>query len=336
MFQSKLVGDDFVSVMIDNVPYTADSGHVNWKRLKESIKANDSEQFMKLYNIASAVETFINGDSTGITVKDGIVWYNGEQVHNVVSELILRNMREGFEVTALVNFLTKLYKNSSYNSRQHLFNFLTKHRLTITEDGNFLAYKCVRENYLDKHSGKFSNHVGAVIEMPRESVDDNPNNECSYGFHVGGLAYSGPGGTFHKTNDKVLIVSVDPADVVAVPRDYEFLKMRTCKYTVVGEYKCELTKSVYSGQVDDGDDYYDDDDYEDEESESVEPEDMLTGHGYQFLYWKNGNDCLYRYVIVLERKSDRIIAELVAPEENVGEIRTFKFANMEDVETYDV
>lgn len=334
-FTSKLVGDGFISVVYNNTPYTVDSGHTNWNRLREALKNDDPEEFVRLCDIKKSIETYVSGTNTGITVDNGVVMYNGVAVHNVVADLIIRNMREGFDVTALVNFLNKLYVNSSFNSREHLFNFLTKHRLTITEDGNFLAYKCVRDNYMDKHSGKFSNHVGAVIEMPRQDVDDNPNNECSYGFHVGGLAYSGPGGAFHSSSDKVLIVSVDPSDVVAVPKDYDFLKMRTCKYVVVGEYKAELKGSVYSGTV--GDEYeendYEEDDYEDE---VLEPEDMLIGHGYTFTYYKEEEGHSQRYVIVLERLTNRIVAELVEPEEHAGEIRTFKFENMDDVENYDV
>jgi len=332
-FTAKLIGDGFMSVVYDNTPYTVDNGHVNWSKLRETVKNDDPDEFVRLYDVKKSIETYC-GNDTGITIEDGVVMYNGVAVHNVVSDLILRNMREGFDVAALVNFLTKLYKNSSYNSREHLFNFLTKHRLTITEDGNFLAYKCVRDNYMDKHSGKFSNHVGAEISMPRQDVDDNPNNECSYGFHVGGLAYSGPGGAFHNSNDKVLIVSVDPSDVVAVPKDYDFLKMRTCKYVVVGEYKGELKGSVYSGKV--GDDYEENDYEDDYEDEVLEPEDMLVGRSYTFMYYKEEEGHSQRYAIVLEKYNNRIVAELVEPEEYAGQVRSFKFENMDDVETYDV
>jgi hypothetical protein len=332
-FTAKLIGDGFMSVVYDNTPYTVDNGHVNWSKLRETVKNDDPDEFVRLYDVKKSIETYC-GNDTGITIEDGVVMYNGVAVHNVVSDLILRNMREGFDVAALVNFLTKLYKNSSYNSREHLFNFLTKHRLTITEDGNFLAYKCVRDNYMDKHSGKFSNHVGAEISMPRQDVDDNPNNECSYGFHVGGLAYSGPGGAFHNSNDKVLIVSVDPSDVVAVPKDYDFLQMRTCKYVVVGEYKGELKGSVYSGKV--GDDYEENDYEDDYEDEVLEPEDMLVGRSYTFMYYKEEEGHSQRYAIVLEKYNNRIVAELVEPEEYAGQVRSFKFENMDDVETYDV
>lgn len=342
-FQSKLVCGNSITVVIDNTPYSVDSSHACWLKLRQAIKDDNADMFLDNYSIESAIEKYQSSDdedkqTSNITIKDEKIYYKGKEIHDSICDLILRNMREGFNVAPLVKFLEKVYSQCSFNARTHLFNFLTKHRLSITEDGDFLAYKCVQENYLDKYSGTYSNHVGAVMEMSRSEVDDNPNNHCSNGFHVGGLAYSGPGGFYHSAGDKVVIVSVNPADVVSVPTDHNFLKLRTCKYTVVGEYKTELQGAVYSGKVGDVyDEFAYDDDYE--ENYCVEePEDMLNGHTYTFYYTKHDGTTSRRYVMVTSKNYDKefIVAELIAPEENEGEVRSFKFDCMSDIEEYDV
>ena len=80
--------------------------------------------------------------------------------------------------------------------------------MPLTPDGNFLAYKGVRDDYTDWHSGKFSNQVGDVNEMARNYVCDDANIGCSYGFHAGSLEYArgyGRGG-------HLMVVEIDPSD----------------------------------------------------------------------------------------------------------------------------
>jgi hypothetical protein len=53
-----------------------------------------------------------------------------------------------------------------------LYGFLEKGNLPITNDGHFLAYKKVRKDYKDCHSGTMDNSIGQVVEMERNQVDD--------------------------------------------------------------------------------------------------------------------------------------------------------------------
>ena len=111
-----------------------------------------------------------------------------------------------------------------------LYKFLEHNGHPITTEGNFIAYKAVRSNFLDIHTGKFDNSVGNIVSMERSQVDDNPENTCSSGLHVATLGYAQSFGGY----DSILIdVEIDPADVVSVPKDYDGTKMRTCKYKVV-------------------------------------------------------------------------------------------------------
>jgi hypothetical protein len=89
--------------------------------------------------------------------------------------------------------------------------------------------------------------------MPRNKVDDNKDVGCSKGLHAGTLEYASG---YACDNDKLVLVEIDPADVVSIPTDCEFQKLRTCKYKVVAEYERPLTEAVYPSHYDTD---YDDD-----------------------------------------------------------------------------
>ena len=129
--------------------------------------------------------------------------------------------------------------------------------MPITPDGNFLAYKGVRDDYTDWYSGKFANDVGAVLEMPRNGVCDDAQQGCSFGFHAGTYEYAqnyGSGG-------HLLMVEISPADVVSVPNDCNCQKLRTCKYQVKAhcEHKIadDYCDDYFDGDEDGHDDYGD-------------------------------------------------------------------------------
>jgi acyl carrier protein len=79
-------------------------------------------------------------------------------------------------------------------------------------------------------TGRLLNKVGATIEVERSSVDDDFRQGCSHGLHAGSLSYAKGWG------QRVVLVEIDPADVVSVPEDCNCQKLRCCKYTIVGEY----------------------------------------------------------------------------------------------------
>ncbi|NDB60976.1 hypothetical protein EB001_21400, partial [bacterium] len=157
----------------------------------------------------------------------------------------------------LVNFLHNLMENPSMQSQKELYDFLEHEHLPITEDGYFLAYKAVRSDYKDKYRGVFDNSVGNVCKMTRAKVDDNRSVGCSNGLHAGALNYVASYGSL-EAGDRIVIVKINPKDVVSVPSDCNCEKLRTCEYLVVGEYQGELLKPLYSSTFSD-EEYHDDD-----------------------------------------------------------------------------
>jgi hypothetical protein len=163
----------------------------------------------------------------------GTVTYCGRHLNGYAAGKLVALVEAGHsDVQPLALFLDRLQRNPSNQTITHLYQFLEYGNMPITERGTFLAYKAVREDFKDIHSGKFDNTIGSVLEMPRRNVDDRRDVTCSYGFHVCSFEYLP---YFAGTNGHVMVCEVDPADVVSIPNDYNNTKMRVCKYKVIGE-----------------------------------------------------------------------------------------------------
>lgn len=132
----------------------------------------------------------------------------------------------GDPIEPMLKFLENLMLNPSYQSRKELYGFLEKYQMPITPDGRFYAYKWVREDFRDAHSGTFDNTPGKIVSMPRSEVDDNRDRTCSSGLHVCSRGYS-------RFSQLLLLVAVNPKDVVSIPSDYQDSKMRVCEYEVI-------------------------------------------------------------------------------------------------------
>lgn len=178
-----------------------------------------------------------------IAIIGGELLFQGEVINNTLSDRILKMVDEGFVLTPMVNFLTNLMRNPSNRVTEQLYAFLEKGKNAITEDGHFLAYKAVRADFKDIHSGTFDNSVGQTVEIHRRKVDEDPHVTCSYGLHVCSFDYLPH---FSHANGHVMICKVNPADVVAIPADYNNTKMRVCRYEVTGEYEDYYDRTAQS------------------------------------------------------------------------------------------
>lgn len=264
-----IADDGSIVLMHDAEVYTIDTGHVNYTQIVAALTDEDFDSLDVLINVA---ETICN-NVKGVSVENGIVFYNGSELHNTMTERIIRFMQQGLPYKPLLNFLANIMENPSARSVNELYGFLAHQGMPITEDGCFVGYKAIRDDYTDKYTGKVSNKVGSVISMPRNLVDDNFQNTCSVGFHVGAHSYAS---TFGSDNDRMVLVKVNPRHAVSVPNDHDATKLRVCEYEVIEEHavKTILTEELYAPIVAQGplespdgfcDDDDDDDDYEDDD-----------------------------------------------------------------------
>lgn len=134
----------------------------------------------------------------------------------------------------LCNFAERLQHNPSYRAVNELYGFLNAMCIEIDKDGYVICFKKVRDNYMDIHSNTMLNAPGTEVRVERNQVDENSEITCSHGLHVCSSSYLSVFG-FSSASDRVIRVKVDPADFVAIPKDYNNAKARTCGYFVMDD-----------------------------------------------------------------------------------------------------
>lgn len=339
---SKLLGsiitaDKTVSFVYNGTAYAVPVNHPNYLRIRKAVESKDEsvlDDVGNLLNTTKAVAQAVSQSTSKavqsrVVVKgDGTVLVDGEPLHNSLAERVADLQAEGSSIEPFVKFLENLMENPSASSVNELYDFLSHRNMPFTDDGCFLAYKSVRSDYLDKYSGKFDNTVGKTVSVPRNKVDDNRENECSYGLHVGALAYSGPNGWYHNSSDKVVICKVNPRDVVSVPKDHNAQKVRVCAYEVVADYNEPLKDGLYSSSGYKVDSYVDT-----EVDDSVDVYDLEEGDVVTFDY--NGEERHGQVTKIHEDSNNEythVTCMLLWPEVHLGEHRKFTVSSMSNIQ----
>lgn len=224
-----LITDTSITVSVHGLPHTVRKDEPTFNDLREAIRESRWDDVMSLFSTTIAITTFTDGD---IVIADEEITYKGHPVHGIVVNKILDLMYEGFDVAPLTRFLARVQNNPSITARQELYGFCEANGFMIDEGGYLIAYKSVRADYTDKRTGTMNNAVGAVVSMDRADCDDDRDRTCSTGLHFAAYKYArGFGGS----TDRLMVLRVDPADVVAIPSDYENEKGRACRYTIIDE-----------------------------------------------------------------------------------------------------
>lgn len=192
------------------------------------------------FDLIQAINTFGDGK---INFQDGDLFYINEAgdtnpIDTKLTAKIKDLIRAGSNAEVLVRFLDNLVDNPCKRAQRDFYDFMIVNNLAMTEDGHFLAYKIVRDDFKDLYTGTMDNSPGKVVSIDRSKVDSNPDRTCSHGLHICSKDYLPQYGGFYGKGspNKILVVKVNPKDVVAFPKDYNNAKARVASYTVVGEF----------------------------------------------------------------------------------------------------
>jgi hypothetical protein len=296
-----ITGSGKITAIIDGTVYTVDTDHHNYQKALEAVRNSDWETFLESVDLTRKVREYIHNES--VLIKDGIINWNGEAVHNTLTKRVIEFMQKDLPFKPMLNFLINLMENPSKRAVDELYDFLEVGELPITEDGHFLAFKNVKSDYKDIHSGTFDNSVGSICQMRRNQVDEDKDRTCSYGLHFCSIAYLP--NFLDSDGGHTMIVKINPKDVVAIPADYNNTKGRTCRYEVVGEYtedwrsKLDRKESGWDAPLysSDGGEYEDEDDDSPDEN-GLYPDDYAddyviygvkdNGHKFYNLRDENG------------------------------------------------
>lgn len=245
-----------IVIVIKNQSHTINKTHLAYEKVKQAIKEGDWDTVDRVINPVKVVLDYGQGN---ISVQGSKVFWKNQEMHNALSRRMIEMLQDDFPIQPLVLFMEHLQENPSFRAVNETYEFLEKNQLPITPDGCFLAYKKVRDDFMDVHSGTVMNKPAyaftdeekaalpktggakgevvmdlvdgvTVVSMPRNQVNDDKTQTCSEGLHFCSQDYLG-----HFGGQRVLILKVNPRDVVSIPTDYNRSKGRACRYEIVGE-----------------------------------------------------------------------------------------------------
>ena len=270
-----------ITVVLNGRTQVVPASSPNFNDLKVALrKHSDEDAIKKILNIKAYVAQLSEGRAD---IVDGSLYFDGAPLAGVLADRVAQMFAEGFGVLPLLRFLNRVVLNPRKDIAEELYPFLESGSLPITENGFVLAYKMVRYDFKDLYTGEMDNAPGCVPSMERyEDVDDNRHNTCSRGLHFASLQYieSGAYGG-HVNGNRLIMLEIDPADIVSIPTDYNRSKGRAWKYIVVRELEWSdrikenfVTNAYVSGEdeeydEDDDSDWTDncDDDYDERDDE---------------------------------------------------------------------
>jgi hypothetical protein len=248
--------------IFEEVTHVVPTEHPSFNKILEACRAKDYDKALGLLQEGEKVteETLTEAFeplSDRISYKNGKLYIDGDEAPGVLSDQIVRflkdEVRDGW--TSLVKFYEKLLSNPNEHSREQLYRWLATHNFSITAQGDIVGYKFVRSFEEGKYRSTQSGYaivdgveqqgyttygLGSTVSMPRSMVQHDPKVGCSTGLHVGNWDYV-------RGNSTILEVHVNPADVVSVPTENNWGKLRTCKLQVVREVTEPYNAAVAGG-----------------------------------------------------------------------------------------
>ena len=242
---SHLCTDSFLHAIVGDQMVTMTNEHPNWSEAQAALKRRDGAELIRLSSPkrvddivpADIADVFEQGSMRiKLTPSGRRLFYKGLMIDNDFATEVIDAYVAGRPVDHYLAFFENLIQNPLESAVIELFEYCKSGRFTITSDGHILAFKRVRADFRDIYTGTFDNSPGTICEVARESVDDDRNVTCSTGLHFCSYEYLPHYGSSNRDTDRVIIVKINPRDIVAIPNDYSNHKGRTCRYEVLREW----------------------------------------------------------------------------------------------------
>lgn len=173
-------------------------------------------------------------NSKNVVVEKDTIKIDGVSVSNTNTPIMkfIKILQEKGVVDSEINrikpFLENMFKNPFIDAVHEIYDYCKAMDFEITDDGCFLAYKKVRKDLGSVYdNGKTKHKIGEYTEV--KVYDTERTNVCSNGLHFCSKSY-----LQYYPGEVIIIVKVNPMDVVSIPVDYNFAKGRCRKYLVVG------------------------------------------------------------------------------------------------------
>lgn len=333
-YVNSLITEQSIVMIFDEGTKICKQDHPNFAKVKSLILKGQPEKALEAFDLTLKLKRHSSGQF--FIGEDGIIYMDDKNpvpMPPALSKRVLQFAEANLDFQPLVNFWNNIQANPNPESVKDLYGFLEHNGIAVTEDGCFCAYKGVNADYTSTVPGvwefggvtgnwtknedmSYLNTPGDYVSMPREKVDSNREVTCSSGLHVAAFKYASGFGAA-----RLVLVKVNPMDVVSVPVDYNQEKMRTCAYEVLEDVTEELKTPMYeaaeASDVNDEEDL----DWNDEAGElSIENEEEEGENDNDPIYLnpdKSGRVCIPSALVkTLGLKSGDIAHVFVDREQN--------------------
>jgi hypothetical protein len=232
-----------ITVMVDGKMRVVDATNNNYAALKAELRKpnHDAEILRDLTDM----RYFISKISFGkVEIDETEVRYQGKKIHNSLTDRLLAMIKDGDDCEPIARFTENVMQNTRVDAVDKLFEWLERGSMPITPDGCFIAFKKVRADGFDVHSGTVHYAPGKTVkkDISANSYNDTLSGACGHGLHFCSFDYLGQFG-----GDKVFLVQINPKDVIGIdPSDTS--KGQTTSMFVLSEMPQEELKRVVVGK----------------------------------------------------------------------------------------
>jgi hypothetical protein len=254
-------GESLILIYEDGDPVTVPGTHPRFSEILELLRSGDAEdeKVKELVNIMHAAGKKLSAITDRVSIAPYGVFFDGDILRSELAEIIGDMLDEGRgdDLAAVAKFLENAAANQSIEAIDAMYRWITNRDMILTSEGTFLAYKGVKKDASGKivsitsgtalvdgeeFTGNIPNPVGSVITMPRSAVTADTAVGCGPGLHAGTYSYAR---SFAGYNAPMLLVEINPRDVVSVPSDSSFQKLRVSRYKVIEHIEGRQESNYY-------------------------------------------------------------------------------------------
>lgn len=232
------VENSSLTAFINNRPHHITASHQHFALILDKLTTGNYDG---LEALVASPEARVNalveaaGGDRDLYIENGEAFYKGRPLNNELGRMLVSQLENDYSIPGFVKFASKVCQNPTLNSVDALYLFLRDAQMPICEDGDFLAYKKVAFDYKDLDCGVFSSEPGSVVS------GGVGHSFCSYSFLPSYQRLS--------NGSRVVIVKINPADVVSIPAHHSSDKGFTHRYESIAELPEWRDTPAGSGEV---------------------------------------------------------------------------------------
>lgn len=241
-----------VNLLLHGRMRTLNSTHPNFSAVREALKnyglyGASPELEARIADLTDIPQFIAKVTAGRVKVGDNAVYFDDKEVRGVIAKRLLDMLGQGFNISPLARFLDRLMSNPIPTAADELYLWMEQSELPLTDDGCFLAFKKVKDDYKSYRDGQTDNSIGSKLPLLSEdSYDTDRRRTCSSGYHFCSFNYLS---SYFGHKGRVVICKIAPEDVVSIPHGYNNAKGRAKTYEIIGEVPENEAQQFFVGKA---------------------------------------------------------------------------------------